>query len=705
MKTFKTLIFMVTIFLVSSHAYSANLGDIYLRYIEGDVQIKTEDTSDWVPAAINTPLQEGDRVWVPEDGKAELQLRDGSLLRLDKNSFLEILPGEKNTSQFYLGKGHAYVNYRGPDGNIFIIDTPNASLQSYKKSIFRIDVSDYGDTEVSVLKGEIYAELNNGQMKISTGERLTLQKNTAYPILAKLASSDKWEQWNRQRDREFYEPIRTYSQDYLPDGLKVYSNDLDRNGKWVYTNEYGYAWTPTVIVVNQWSPYRVGRWVWMRGHYVWVSYEPWGWVPYHYGRWAHINSIGWCWVPPSRGFVYWGPGYVGWTYTPTHVSWVPLAPREIYYGHGYYGPYSVNITKASIHKTVIKNVYNNVYVNNAVTTVHRDTFIKGIPVRVKMKENLFLKQKIITGAPQIKPEKTTVMPLIKEIPPNKLPPQQIRNIEARELRKNLPAQQEKGVVTTQIVRPKNMEPIKKIEERKGADSFRMSAIPEKRTLQKIEIPSGSSKKSAQEPSAQRISAKRFVELGTNDYRMGSKKKDPPIVPTQASLKNTVPKKELTGNTSIPGKLTQENIRGNYLPKAYQNKPGLEARPEKRTNTSMNKKTIPYIESEQLGKQAKPRESNRKSISSTEELKPVIRADLPQRNTQSKSTIPATNNSHNTQTIKNKQIHEEVKKNISPKGQVTIEGPQAVQDKRANSPLIKENQVTSRNVQLLNKMGK
>jgi hypothetical protein len=331
----------------------------------------------------------------------------------------------------------------------------------------------------------------------------------------------------------------------------------------------------------------------------------------------------------------------------------------------------VNITKASIHKTVIKNVYNNVYVNNAVTTVHRDTFVKGIPVKVEMKENLFLKQKIITGAPQIKPEKTTVMPLIKETPPNKLPPQQIRNIEARELRKNRPVQQEKGVVTTQIVRPKNMEPIKKIEI----------------------------------PSAQRISAKRFVESGTNDYGMGSKKKDPPNVPTQASLKNTVPKKELTGNTNIPGKLTQENIIGNYLPKAYQNKPGLEARPEKRTNTSMNKKTIPYTESEQLGKQAKLRESNRKSISSTEELKPAIRADLLKRNTQSKSTIPSTNNSHNTQTIKNKPIHEEVKKNISPKGQVTIEGPQAAQNRGVISPLIKENQVTSRGVQPFNGMGK
>jgi hypothetical protein len=39
----------------------------------------------------------------------------------------------------------------------------------------------------------------------------------------------------------------------------------------------------------------------------------------------------------------------------------------------------------------------------------------------------------------------------------------------------------------------------------------------------------------------------------------------------------------------------------------------------------------------------------------------------------KSNIPVTNGSHNTQTIKNKPIQEEVKKNIPSKRQVTIVG--------------------------------
>ena len=209
--------------------------------------------------------------------------------------------------------------------------------------------------------------------------------------------------------------------------------------------EYGYVWTPTVVVSAGWAPYRVGRWVWIRGDYVWVSYEPWGWAPYHYGRWAFISTIGWCWVPPARGAVYWGPGFVGWVRTPTYVSWVPLAPGEIYYGYGYYGPHSVNITRVNIKQiNTRKVVYKNVHVHNAVTIVHHDTFVKGKHVEVKVRENPFLKEKISLGRPDIKPEKATVMPIIKEIPQTKRPPEPIREIKVKELKREASSGKRKG---------------------------------------------------------------------------------------------------------------------------------------------------------------------------------------------------------------------------------------------------------------------
>jgi hypothetical protein len=245
------------------------------------------------------------------------------------------------------------------------------------------------------------------------------------------------------RDRRF-EERRYASVQYLPNELDAYASDFDDNGRWVNAPGYGYVWTPRVSVSVGWSPYRNGRWCWIGGDYVWVGYEPWGWAPYHYGRWAYSNSIGWFWVPPVRGAVYWGPGFVGWVSTPTYVAWVPLAPGEIYYGHGYYGPHSVNVTQVNVNKVVVKNVYKNVHVNNGVTVVHHDTFVRGKHVDYRGDKNPFLKEKVHIGRPNIKPERETRMAVVRDIPREKHPPQRIREVKVKELREKRPLVKEKN---------------------------------------------------------------------------------------------------------------------------------------------------------------------------------------------------------------------------------------------------------------------
>jgi len=431
MKHLAALFCMVCAIALPLQGYAADPGNIYLRYLEGDVQVKTVDANEWLPASINMPLSDSDQIWVPDNGRAELFLRNGTIVRLDRNTFLEMPAPGDNQARLYLGEGRLYGNVVVEKGNAVILETPAASFIARTNSAFRIDVAENEDTAASVLQGELYADRGTGQMRIGAGERMALKKDAQYPVLAKLLQADEWEQWNKQRDREFARPELVNTTAYLPDELKSYSYDLNKNGKWVYEQEYGYVWTPTVMVVQEWSPYRVGRWVWMRGDYVWISYEPWGWVPYHYGRWAFIKARGWCWVPPRRGFAYWGPGYVGWVHTPTCVSWVPLAPREVYYGRGYYGPYSVNIKNVTVQNiTVNRPAYKNIHVNNAITSVHRDTFVAGRQVKPTPKENLFLKERKIMAAPEIRPEKATLMPVVKDIPKAKQPPARIASLES-----------------------------------------------------------------------------------------------------------------------------------------------------------------------------------------------------------------------------------------------------------------------------------
>jgi hypothetical protein len=443
MKPIKPLIIILSLFLFAATSHAQNLGDLRISLIAGDVQIRTEDTEDWVPASINMPLVDGDRIWVPEGGKMELQLRDGTSLRLDQRSALEILTLDKDSFQFYLNEGQVYANFRGRSGTLLQMDTPVSSTRAYERSIFRIGVSDDGFTQISVLRGEVEAESRSGKTTIKSGYALTLRDET-YAELSPLGPPDEWERWNMDRDRRLVE--RRPPSSYLPEELYAYSGDFETNGRWVYVQEYGHVWRPTVVVSTGWAPYRIGRWVWIRGDYVWISYEPWGWVPYHYGRWAFVRAFGWCWVPPIRGGVFWGPGFVAWVRTPTYVAWVPLGPRETYYGHGHYGPYSVNITNVNITNIhVDKRTYKNINVHNAVTVVHHDTFVKGKKMDMKLKENPFLKDKILVGRPDIKREKPTAMPVIKEVPQSKRPPEPIRDIKVKEIKEKRPLVKEKQV--------------------------------------------------------------------------------------------------------------------------------------------------------------------------------------------------------------------------------------------------------------------
>jgi len=88
MKKLKWMAFfsILLFFPVSS---SAVLDMMRLSLIEGEVEINTEETGEWVPASINMPIQEGDRIWAAERGRVELQFKNGTYLRLDHKTALE----------------------------------------------------------------------------------------------------------------------------------------------------------------------------------------------------------------------------------------------------------------------------------------------------------------------------------------------------------------------------------------------------------------------------------------------------------------------------------------------------------------------------------------------------------------------------------------------------------------------------------------
>ena len=432
------LIFSFWIFMSLLSPTSAQaLGEARLSLLQGDVAIQTKDIGDeWGAASINAPLVPGTKLWVPEGGKAEVQFIGGSYLRAAGNTdvdFIDLkMESQDSIIQVGVPQGRTYVFFAGSNAknSVFQMDTPGISTRAYGESRFKVDIYNDGYAEVSVFGGSVYVETQNGNTKADAGSMLSVDADQNAQ-LSPMRAADSWDQWNQSRDSALVRggPSRRY----LPATLDTYSSDFDAYGRWVSTADYGYVWAPTVVVAG-WAPYRLGRWCWIGGDYVWVSFEPWGWAPYHYGRWAFLANVGWCWVPPLAGAVYWSPGYVAWIQTPSYVSWVPLAPREIYYGYGYYGPWSVNIRNININRVNITNVYVNAKVVNAVTVVSRQTFLTGKPARVgNAPANPFVAGVRVTpGRPEIRPVRATSLPQpLKVVPQKALPSRQVLTTAAK----------------------------------------------------------------------------------------------------------------------------------------------------------------------------------------------------------------------------------------------------------------------------------
>ncbi|MBI3804129.1 MAG: FecR domain-containing protein [Nitrospirae bacterium] len=376
-RVFGFLFFLLSIPFVASLAHASSLEVLRISLIEGDVQIETKDQMAWSPASVNFPMREGDRLSVGAGGRAELQLTDGTTLRLNENSAFEIVTTDNDALHFSLDSGQAFIHFRGERGYTLQWTTPAAAIDANGPSQFRIDITEPGDTRITTYQGRVDADGISGKITVAEHQTLLVRAGSEATFTS-FVSSDEWERWNLMRDRSLYE--RTDRVHFLPPEMDGYAHDLDEHGRWQETSEYGPVWVPAAAGYSNWSPYQVGRWVLIGNDYVWVSNEPWGWAPYHYGRWAFVERVGWGWVPPARGAVFWAPGYVAWVHTPTYVAWVPLAPREVYYGYGEFGPYSVNITNVVIYpdRPVYRN-FRNLHVHNAIIVVQRNSFLRGEP--------------------------------------------------------------------------------------------------------------------------------------------------------------------------------------------------------------------------------------------------------------------------------------------------------------------------------------
>jgi FecR protein len=307
-----------------------------LSDVEGAVSLEPAGMEQWTAATLNRPLTTGDRLWADRDSRAELDLGD-AVIRLGNNTAFAFLNLDDANAQLQVTAGTLLVRVRELAPNqSYEIDTPNLALLLQQPGAYRVEVSEAGDTTlVKVSEGAAQAAGVTQTVAIGAAQQMRFSgaATLAYDS-ATLGPADGLDNWAASRDGQF---DNSTSAEYIADDIPG-TQDLDDNGRWQDTPEYGYVWVPTAVVAG-WVPYRFGHWVWITPWgWTWLDDAHWGYAPFHYGRWAEWRNS-WCWMPgpPQLRPVY-APALVAWVggsaaATPAprrSLGWFPLGPREVY---------------------------------------------------------------------------------------------------------------------------------------------------------------------------------------------------------------------------------------------------------------------------------------------------------------------------------------------------------------------------------------
>jgi len=367
-----------------------------LSFVTGSVSFRPGDMDDWVAATVNYPLHNGDHLWTDNDARAEITV-GSTAFRLASQSAFGFLALDDRSVQVRLSQGSLNVRVRDlGDNESLEIDTPNGAVSLLRTGVYRVDVDTTGDTtSVTVRNGEAEVTAAGSAFPVRR-EQTALVVGGASPSydVQDAIRSDNWEDWCASRDRRWDD---SRSARYVSRGVIGYE-DLDDNGDWQDTRDYGAVWVPRHVAAG-WAPYRYGHWSWVEPWgWTWIDDASWGFAPFHYGRWVYVGD-GWAWVP---GRVVARPVYApalvvfvggrNWSLAiagGSGVAWFPLAPEEPYVpAYRVSNTYirNVNVTNVNVTNINVTNVdvtninYRNRHERDGVTVVSHETFVESRPV-------------------------------------------------------------------------------------------------------------------------------------------------------------------------------------------------------------------------------------------------------------------------------------------------------------------------------------
>lgn len=294
---------------------------VRLSSVAGQVQLSQGKLPLANPAVENTPLFEGSLLTTGDDGRAEIQFEDGSVVRLSPNSSLTlaVLRGQGNSAEaeVALESGLAYFELQGEGlAGTIRVKFADAAATASGLTVLRVNL-DNAPGELAVFSGNAHLDRGNElSLDLHGGETVALNGNDAARYnLTESIEPDSWDTWNADRDEALSaaDAAKTGATKGFPDAGNPAWSDLDANGSWYNVPDQGYIWSPTDAASAGFDPYGNGNWMWTPGYgYIWVSGYEWGYTPFQCGTWNYYDAFGWGWAPGLNGCQpWWGGGGYG----------------------------------------------------------------------------------------------------------------------------------------------------------------------------------------------------------------------------------------------------------------------------------------------------------------------------------------------------------------------------------------------------------
>jgi hypothetical protein len=425
-----TISFITALLVVSGLATAQDADDppsrvARIAYLAGPVSFEPASVDQWADASLNYPMTTGDSLYAGGGARGVLRIGQNSI-RLNSGANFQFVNLSDNVVQTSVNAGSLSLHLRHLfDNESWEVDTPNGAVTLLRTGEYRVDTDNVRNaTMVTVGSGDVEVTANNQSFPVHSGQTAYFDNSGNPPDVQAAGQPDDFDAFVAIRDRVENVPPPQY---VSPD--MVGYEDLNANGDWRNSQDYGPVWTPRVAA--GWTPYHDGHWVWLNPWgWTWVDDEPWGFAPFHYGRWAYANNA-WGWYPGAVApRPYYAPAlvaFVGGAGFGVGVSiggggglvgWFPLGPSEAYYpsyhvSESYVRQVNVTNTRITNINVTNINVTNINYVNrSAVVAVPRNTFVSAQPVgrvAVHIDAAQMRQAEVIGAAPKVAPEAQSVV--------------------------------------------------------------------------------------------------------------------------------------------------------------------------------------------------------------------------------------------------------------------------------------------------------